>query len=80
VLDEATSSLDVETEREVQKATEALMADRTTVVIAHRLSTIRAADRILVFQDGQVVEQGGHAELIAKGGAYARLNAIAQAM
>ncbi len=77
VLDEATSSLDVETEAEVQAATEAVMAGRTTIVIAHRLSTIRGADRILVFQDGRVVEEGRHGELVAKGGAYARLNAVA---
>ena len=76
VLDEATSSLDVETEQRVQAATEALMAGRTTIVIAHRLSTIRGADRILVFQDGQVVEEGRHGELVAKGGAYARLHAV----
>ena len=78
VLDEATSSLDVETELEVQAATEELMAGRTTVVIAHRLSTIRSADRILVFQDGRIVEEGRHSELVARGGAYARLHAVAQ--
>jgi ATP-binding cassette subfamily B protein len=78
VLDEATSSLDVETERQVQAATEDLMRGRTTIVIAHRLSTIRHADRILVFQDGRVVEEGKHGELVAKGGTYARLNAVAQ--
>jgi ATP-binding cassette subfamily B protein len=76
VLDEATSSLDVETEAKVQAATEELMAGRTTIVIAHRLSTIRGADRILVFQDGQVVEEGRHVDLVARGGAYARLHAV----
>jgi ATP-binding cassette subfamily B protein len=79
VLDEATSSLDTETERQVQAAAEALMEGRTTVVIAHRLSTIRSADRILVFQDGRIVEEGRHGELVAKGGAYARLSALAEA-
>lgn len=78
VLDEATSSLDVETEAEVQIAAEALMAGRTTIVIAHRLSTVRGADRILVFQKGRVVEEGRHAELKAKGGVYARLNAVSE--
>ena len=76
VLDEATSSLDVETEREVQAAMEELMVGRTTIVIAHRLSTIRGADRILVFENGQVIEEGRHAELVSKGGAYARLHAV----
>ncbi|MES2342199.1 MAG: ABC transporter ATP-binding protein [Pseudomonadota bacterium] len=76
VLDEATSSLDVETEREVQAAMEELMVGRTTIVIAHRLSTIRGADRILVFENGQVIEEGRHADLVDKGGAYARLHAV----
>jgi ATP-binding cassette subfamily B protein len=76
VLDEATSSLDVETEQKVQAATEELMAGRTTIVIAHRLSTVRRADRILVFEDGRVVEEGRHADLVAMGGAYARLHAV----
>ena len=55
------------------------MAGRTTIVIAHRLSTIRGADRILVFQDGRVTEEGGHGELIARGGAYARMHQLTQA-
>ncbi|WP_365752248.1 ATP-binding cassette domain-containing protein [Phenylobacterium sp.] len=79
VLDEATSSLDVETERQVQAAMEELMLGRTTVVIAHRLSTIRGADRILVFEGGQLVEEGRHADLVARGGAYARLHAVTEA-
>jgi ATP-binding cassette subfamily B protein len=78
VLDEATSSLDVETEVQVQAATEELMAGRTTIVIAHRLSTIRSADRILVFEGGRIVEEGRHGDLVAKGGAYARLHAVTQ--
>jgi ATP-binding cassette subfamily B protein len=78
VLDEATSSLDVETELKVQAATEELMAGRTTIVIAHRLSTVRRADRILVFDEGRVIEEGRHNDLIALGGAYARLHAVTQ--
>ena len=79
VLDEATSSLDVETEAKVQAATEELMSGRTTIVIAHRLSTIRSADRILVFERGRVIEEGRHGELVAKRGAYARLHAVTMA-
>ncbi|HEY3948444.1 ABC transporter ATP-binding protein [Phenylobacterium sp.] len=78
VLDEATSSLDVETERQVQAAMEELMVGRTTIVIAHRLSTIRGADRILVFEDGRIVEEGKHAELVKKNGPYARLHAVTE--
>ena len=78
VLDEATSSLDVETERQVQAAMEELMVGRTTIVIAHRLSTIRSADRILVFDQGRIIEEGRHAELVRKGGAYARLHAVTE--
>ncbi len=78
ILDEATSSLDVETEREVQAAMTDLKTGRTTIVIAHRLSTVRKADRILVFNEGRIVEQGRHAELIGGGGLYARLNALAR--
>jgi len=78
ILDEATSSLDVGTEREVQAAMSELMQGRTTIVIAHRLSTVREADRILVFEQGRVVEQGTHAELIGARGLYAKLNAMSR--
>ncbi len=78
ILDEATSSLDVETEGEVQAAMAELKEGRTTIVIAHRLSTIRSADRILVFDRGRIVEQGKHLELIEGGGLYARLHALSQ--
>ncbi len=73
VLDEATSSVDTRTEERIQQAMDDLMADRTSFVIAHRLSTIRDADLIVVIRDGDIVEQGTHAELLAEGGFYAEL-------
>lgn len=73
ILDEATSSLDTESEQAIQKAIEELVVGRTTIVIAHRLSTVQRADRILVIEDGQIAEQGSHAELLAKQGLYRRL-------
>jgi ATP-binding cassette subfamily B protein len=73
LLDEATSALDAESERLVQDALDRLMEHRTTIVIAHRLATVRAADRIVVMDGGQIVEEGTHASLSARGGLYARL-------
>jgi subfamily B ATP-binding cassette protein MsbA len=74
ILDEATSALDTESERQVQAALTVLMKNRTTLVIAHRLSTIERADRILVLDQGRIVETGTHAELLSTGGYYANLS------
>jgi len=76
LLDEATSALDAESERLVQEALERLMAERTTIVIAHRLATVRAADRIIVMDEGRIVEEGAHQSLIGRGGLYARLASL----
>ena len=74
ILDEATSSVDTETERLVQKGLAKLLDGRTSFVIAHRLSTIQNADRIFVIDAGKIIEEGKHAELLSRGGQYARLN------
>lgn len=76
ILDEATASVDSDTESRLQRALDELLKDRTAIVIAHRLSTIQAADRLVVLQRGQVVEQGTHAELLRHGGLYAKLHAL----
>jgi subfamily B ATP-binding cassette protein MsbA len=74
ILDEATSALDTESERLVQEAVDRLVRDRTVLVIAHRLATVRDADRIIVIDDGRVVESGTHAQLLVRGGLYRRLH------
>jgi len=71
ILDEATSAVDVETEKLIQQAMDKVMENRTTIIIAHRLSTVKKADTIIVLQDGEIAEQGNHDELVANGGIYA---------
>ncbi|MGE0758527.1 MAG: ATP-binding cassette domain-containing protein, partial [Pirellulaceae bacterium] len=73
ILDEATSSIDSETERRIQDALQVLLRDRTSFVVAHRLSTIRDADQVLVLDHGRIVERGRHVGLLAAGGVYATL-------
>jgi ATP-binding cassette subfamily B protein len=73
IMDEATSSVDTETEQEIQKALDNLVKGRTTIAIAHRLSTLKRADRLVVMEQGEKVEEGSHDDLMAKQGAYWRL-------
>ena len=78
ILDEATASVDVETELQIQEAIQRLVAGRTTVAIAHRLSTLRNADRLMVLDDGRIVEQGTHAELMERQGDLLRVGQFAK--
>ncbi|NCW90267.1 MAG: ATP-binding cassette domain-containing protein, partial [Rhodocyclales bacterium] len=73
ILDEATSSVDSTTEKEIQKALDNLVQGRTTIAIAHRLSTLRKADRLIVLDRGQIIEEGSHDELMIKNGTYRRM-------
>ena len=76
LLDEATSALDNESERLVQQALERLMHGRTSIIVAHRLTTIEQADRIIVMNEGKIIEQGSHQQLMNAGGYYAKLRNI----
>ena len=76
ILDEATSSIDSESELLIQRATERVTQGRTSLIVAHRLSTIREADRIIVLEGGRVIEQGSHADLLEQDGAYSALNRL----
>ena len=73
ILDEATSQVDVETEKQIQEAISELVKGRTTIAIAHRLSTLKNADRLIVIKEGEIVEMGSHEELLAKEGEFHRL-------
>lgn len=73
ILDEATSSIDYESEKLIQRATEKITKDRTSIIIAHRLSTIEKADKIIVMEDGKIVEEGKHSDLLEQGGYYSTL-------